>query len=239
MENLGIQPYDIFMLAVLALATIFGAWKGMAWQLASLASLVASAIVALRFSGVLAPYLSDQDWAPFAAMLILYLATSLAIWLVFRLVAGAIDRLKLKEFDHQIGGLFGFAKGVALCVVITFFVVTLSEPARQSVMRTRSGRAVSLLIRQGKPLMPEKARALVGKYLDELDQKLNAPAAPAGGLPDAGPARPGQGSSGLPRIELPGELPAPWPAPKPGSASGAGPAGGPELFGNFGAPGRT
>lgn len=240
MENLGIQPYDMFMLAVLALATIFGAWKGMAWQLASLASLVASAVVALRFSGALAPYLSDQDWAPFAAMLILYLVTSLAIWLLFRLVAGAIDRLKLKEFDHQIGGLFGLAKGVALCVIITFFVVTLSEPARQSVMRTRSGRAVSLLIRQGRPLMPEKARTLLGKYLDDLDRKLNAPPGPAGGPADAPPGAPGEGDSRLPRIELPSEMPGPWQAsPRPGSASGGPAAEGLELFGNFPAPDRT
>lgn len=240
MENLAIQPYDIFMLAVLALATIFGAWKGMAWQLASLASLVASAVVALRFSGPLAPYLSDQDWAPFAAMLILYLVTSLAIWLLFRLVAGAIDRLKLKEFDHQIGGLFGLAKGVALCVVITFFVVTLSERARQSVIQTRSGRAVSLLIRQGRPLMPEKARALLGKYLDDLDRKLNAPPAPTGSLPDTAPAAPGEGGGRLPKIDLPTELPIPRPAaPKPGPGTGDRPLEGPGFFGNSGGTGRT
>ncbi len=240
MENLPIQPYDIFMLVVLALATIFGAWKGMAWQLASLASLVASAVVALRFSGSLAPYLSDQDWAPFAAMLILYLATSLAIWLLFRLVAGAIDRLKLKEFDHQIGGLFGLAKGIALCVVITFFAVTLSESARQSVIQTRSGRAVSLLIRQGKPLMPEKARALVGKYLDDLDRKLNQPPAPAEGVQDPAPGRSGRGSTRLPKLEFPTDPPNPWHVPTtPGSESGRQPAEGTGFSGNFASPGRT
>lgn len=240
MENLALQPYDVFMLVVLALATIFGAWKGMAWQLASLASLVASAVVALRFSGPLAPYLSDQDWAPFAAMLILYLVTSLAIWMLFRLVAGAIDRLKLKEFDHQIGGLFGLAKGVALCVVITFFVVTLSESARQSVMRTRSGRAVSLLIRQGKPLMPDKARAVLGKYLDDLDRKLNVPPAPADGLRSSAPDGPGEGGMGLPKIGFPAGWPEPRQAPgKPGSESGARTTERPVFFGDFGVSGRT
>ena len=240
MENAAIQPYDVFMLIVLALATIFGAWKGMAWQLASLASLVASAMVALRFSGPLAPHLSDQDWAPFAAMLILYLTTSLAIWLLFRLVAGAIDRLKLKEFDHQIGGLFGLAKGVALCVVITFFAVTLSEPARQSVMRTRSGRAVSLLIRQGKPLMPDKARALLGKYLDELDRKLNTPPAPADGLRGPAPKAPGEGGLGTPKIELPSGLPEPWRLPaEPRSESGWRATEGPVFSEDFWVSGRT
>ena len=38
-----IHPYDVLMRAVLVGTTIFGAWKGMAWQLASLASVVVSA----------------------------------------------------------------------------------------------------------------------------------------------------------------------------------------------------
>ena len=42
------QTYDLLMLLVLVCATIFGFWKGMAWQLASLASLVVSYIAALQ-----------------------------------------------------------------------------------------------------------------------------------------------------------------------------------------------
>ena len=85
------QTYDIIMLAVLAGCTFFGAWKGMAWQLASLSSLGVSYVVALKFSDQLAPYLGEK--APgnrLAAMLVLYLATSLAVWLAFRVVASII-----------------------------------------------------------------------------------------------------------------------------------------------------
>ncbi len=48
-----IQTYDIVMLVVLAGVTLLGAWKGMVWQLASLASLLLSAAVALHFSALL------------------------------------------------------------------------------------------------------------------------------------------------------------------------------------------
>ena len=58
----------------------------------------------------------------------------MAIWLVFRLVSGLIDRVRLKEFDRQMGALFGAAKGVLLCVAITFFAVTLSTQARTAVL---------------------------------------------------------------------------------------------------------
>ncbi|MGD0653006.1 MAG: CvpA family protein, partial [Thermoguttaceae bacterium] len=54
--NSVIQTYDIVMLVVLLGATVLGAWKGMIWQIASLASLLVSAWVALHFSAPLAPY---------------------------------------------------------------------------------------------------------------------------------------------------------------------------------------
>ena len=169
-----VQFYDFLMLAVLLGATLFGAWKGMAWQLASLASVLVSAVVALRFSGPAAPLFgATAPWNRFLAMLVLYLVTSLVIWLLFRLVAGMIDRVRLKEFDRQIGALFGLLKGVLLCVVITFFAVALSEAARQAILRSYSGRAIARLIERADPVMPEEVRAVLGKYIDELDRKLD------------------------------------------------------------------
>ncbi len=174
MAGLSLQPYDIGMVVVILLATGFGAWKGMAWQLAALASLVVSVVVAVRLSEPVAPYISAQaPWNRFIAMLILYVATSLAIWLAFRLVAGIIDRVKLREFDRQIGAIFGFAKGVLWCMLITFFAVTLSEPARQAILKTRSGRYIAVILEKGTPLLPEEVRKLIGKYLEEFDRKLD------------------------------------------------------------------
>jgi membrane protein required for colicin V production len=185
MNSLPLQPYDIFMLAVIVLTTIFGAWKGMAWQIASLASLVVSSLVAMHFGGPLAPYFSQREpWNRFLAMLVLYVLTSLIIWLGFRVIAGMIDRVHLREFDRQIGAFFGLAKGVLLCLVITFFAVTLSEAARQTVLRARSGYYIARFIQRANPVMPEEVRSLLGKYIDELDRKLD-PATP----PDQ-PAKP-------------------------------------------------
>ena len=43
------QIYDIIMILVLVGATIFGAYKGLAWQIASLSAIVLSYVVACRF----------------------------------------------------------------------------------------------------------------------------------------------------------------------------------------------
>ncbi|MBN2578123.1 MAG: CvpA family protein [Pirellulales bacterium] len=170
----SIHYYDIIMLVVLVGTLLFGVWKGMAWQAASLGSLVLSAVVALQFGDSLAPYISaEAPWNRYLAMFVLYLGTSLTIWVVFRLVSKAIDRVKLKEFDRQLGALFGLAKGVLLCVVITFFAVTLSETARQAVLKSYSGYAIAQLTRHAGPVLPEDVRAVIGKYIDELDHKLD------------------------------------------------------------------
>ncbi len=172
------QPYDIFMLIVLVGAAVFGAWKGMAWQLASIASVLLSAIVAMRFSGLLAPSLSAQEpWNQFLAMGILFVGTSLGVWIAFRFVAKMIDRVKLKEFDRQMGALFGTAKGVLYCLILTFFAVTLSEATRQRVLASRSGYYAAILVQKGTPLMPEKVRSTLGKYIQKLDEGLD-PATP-------------------------------------------------------------
>ncbi|MEN6406782.1 MAG: CvpA family protein [Thermoguttaceae bacterium] len=176
-----LQPYDFVMLAVLVVSIVFGAIKGVAWQLAALGSVVISAAVAVHSSAVLAPHIhiSDQEpWNRFVAMLALFVATGGAIWLLFRLVSGLIDRLRLKEFDRQLGVLFGLAKGAAYCVILTFFAVTLSESSRQLVLESKSGPLIARGIRDATPILPNDVRTWLGKYIDELDTKLNTPIVP-------------------------------------------------------------
>jgi len=164
------QIYDIIMLAMLAVATLYGFWRGMAWQIASLASLVASYFVSLHFSPQLAPLFGRQ--APlnrFAAMLAIYLGTSLAIWLVFRLVRQFIDRVRLTEFDRQAGALLGAAKGVLLCVAVTFFALSLSAPAREAILKSRSGYYIARLLDQAEAVMPRELHQVLNPYLRRLD----------------------------------------------------------------------
>ena len=171
-----IQPYDIVMLVVLGGMTLLGVWRGMAWQIAALASVVVSAVVAVNVSPSLAPLFGvEEPWNRFLAMLILYTVTAGTIWLLFRLVSNVIDRVKLKEFDRQLGSMFGLAKGALYCVIITFFAVTLSESSRQMVLQSRSGDFIARGIRHANPILPEDVRTWLGKYIDELDEKLHAP----------------------------------------------------------------
>jgi membrane protein required for colicin V production len=175
------QWYDLFMIGVLLGTTIFGFMKGMAWQIASLASLVVSYFVALRFSEPLAAtglVGAEEPWNRFVAMLVIYLITSLAIWLAFRVVSGAIDRVRLQEFDRQIGGLFGLAKGILLCVAITFFAITLVPNTRDAILESRSGHYIAMLIARADAVMPPEVHAIVDPYLNRLEEELNGQGSP-------------------------------------------------------------
>jgi membrane protein required for colicin V production len=122
--------------------------------------------------------------------LVLYIATALGIWLLFRMVKGVINRVQLKEFDRQLGVMFGFAKGVLYCIVITFFAVTLSEPSRQLVLESKSGKLIARGIQSANPILPRDIRDRLGKYIDELEEKLNAP--PQTELPGTPKTSPGE-----------------------------------------------
>ncbi len=176
------QTYDYIMIAVLVAATIWGAVKGLAWQVASLLSLVLSYILAFKFGDQVSAWINQPaPWNKFLAMFAIYLATSIVVWLGFRFVKEAINKIRLKEFDRQIGAIFGLAKGVLLCVVITFFAVSLPPQLDQqigdkgihdSILRSKSGLYIAKLLHSAEPIMPDEIHVVIGDYMKQLEQEL-------------------------------------------------------------------
>jgi membrane protein required for colicin V production len=174
---MAIEGYDLVMLGVLAAAAVLGYFKGLVWQIAWIAGIAASSYVALRFGGPLAPFFGQQaPWNKLIAMLALYVATSLAVWLVFRVISGAINAIHLSAFDHQLGLLLGLAKGALLCVVITFFTVTLAPGYRNQVVASRSGRIVAAMIVRADQYLPKDIAETVDPFVKQFEDQLRQPA---------------------------------------------------------------
>lgn len=170
----GMDNYDILMLVVLVGATLFGAIKGFAWQLASIASIVVSYIVAYQFREPFSESIkADPPWNRFLAMLILYVGTSLVIWMLFRMISRTIDRMRLKEFDRQIGAMFGLLKGALYCTLITLFAVTLLGPGlRESIVASHSGRYIARVLDKSQAIIPPELHEIVQPVLDKFDQQF-------------------------------------------------------------------
>lgn len=168
------HAYDLIMILVLAAGVLLGMWKGLAWQVASLASIFASYFIAMRFRTPLAAQIdAESPWNMFLAMLILYLGSALVIWLAFRLVSNAIEKVKLKEFDRHAGAVLGGARGVIWCVIVTLFAVTLlGEEQQQQIIGSRSGYYIALLLDKAHAIMPDEVHQVVGPYIHKLDESL-------------------------------------------------------------------
>ncbi|MFM9026361.1 MAG: CvpA family protein [Planctomycetaceae bacterium] len=179
---MALEGYDLVMLGILAAAAVLGYFKGIVWQIAWIAGIVASGFVAFRFAPVAAPFFGQQaPWNRLCALLALYVGTSLVIWLAFRVVSGAINAVHLSSFDHQLGLLFGLAKGGLLCIVITFFAVTLAPAYRGQIVASHSGRIVAEIITRADELLPKDIAESVDPFVKQLAERLrtgNAAAAP-------------------------------------------------------------
>lgn len=230
------EIYDIVMIVVLVGAMIFGAVKGFAWQLASIASIVISYAVAFKYREPFSQSIhAEPPWNRFLAMLILYIGTSLVIWVLFRMVSGTIDRLKLREFDRQVGAMFGLAKGALYCILITLFAVTLmGDRVRAKIVQSRSGHYIANVLQRSEAVIPPEIQQVVQPYLERFDQKFHQPtddptASPSPWLADQPPGNPQpapwNSEFDTSRSEVPFWTPEPWSSqslPPSGTGTGGG-----------------
>jgi membrane protein required for colicin V production len=183
------QAYDVLMLIVLGLAVVWGAWKGLAWQIASILSLGLSYFVALHFRMPLANIINaSPPWNVFSSMLILFLGTGLVVWIGFNLISEIIERVKLKEFDRQLGAIFGAAKGVIICVLVTLFsVALLGDEQRRAICSSKSGYYIAVLLDRTDKMIPRELHEVLGPYIDRLDKEIphEHTVGQAGSLPPA------------------------------------------------------
>ncbi|MFM7251100.1 MAG: CvpA family protein [Planctomycetaceae bacterium] len=193
---MAVEGYDLVMIGILAVAALLGYFKGIVWQIAWIAGIAVSAFVAIRFATPVAPWFGQQaPWNRVLAMLALYAGTSLAVWVVFRLVSGFINAIHLSAFDHQLGLLMGAAKGALLCIVVTFFAVMLAPAYRAQIVSSRSGQIIGQIIVRADALLPAELHETVAPFVNQFERQFAA----AGGRldPAAGPLGGGGGAPGL------------------------------------------
>jgi len=167
--------YDYIMLGILAAAVAWGLYKGMVWQLASCASIVASYFVSIYGRAQVADSLGlEPPWGPIVAMLGIYLFSSMIIWLIFAVINKTLDGLALKDWDRQIGAGMGLIKGLLLCIIVTMFAVALTkDESRQQIVQSKSGFYITKVIHNLHSVMPEEVNQVVEPYIIRYNQRVN------------------------------------------------------------------
>ena len=167
------QIFDILVLLLVGWLTLRGAVRGMVTQLMSIASVVVSWIAAVKFSPVVAPMISDDPPGNrLVAMLVLFIAGFVAMWLISGLLNDIVKVIRLKSANRALGAVFGFTKGILLCLIITFFLVVFSENTRNFALESISGKYFARGIERISVLIPEDVNEVLSKRIERFQGLL-------------------------------------------------------------------
>ena len=172
MDNLHI--FDIIVLVLVGWLTLRGGMRGFITQLTSIAAIFISWIVAVKFSPAVAPMIPvDAPWNKPIAMLLLFVGASIVVWILHGFIEGIISAIRLKNFDRHLGAILGMTKGLLLCMIITFFAVTVSEKTKGMVLDSVSGKYFIRSISTVASLIPEDAYLVLQKNLEGIKQYVD------------------------------------------------------------------
>ena len=159
----GVTVYDGIMLLIVFFTTVHGFWKGATWQIAPIMSLVLGYMVAMPMSVTMAHYFGAPPQNRLFALVAIYIATSLVVYLVVRSFRAGIDKARLTEYDRHLGALLGAVKGVLLTLAITVILLIL-----KSESRTIAAKIINAVY----PILPRAMHQLLRPYLKQLDGSL-------------------------------------------------------------------
>ena len=158
-------PYDATIIGVVIAGMVWGACRGLAWQAASIASLILGYAAAHGFSQQLAPHLPGEPLVAKAlAMIILYAAVSGAIHLAAWSARATLRKMKFEAYDRHLGMVLGGVEGAFLGVIGTIFVVGLFPTTREPILKSSSGQVVSATLQTCQTALPSEYRQMLTKY---------------------------------------------------------------------------
>lgn len=157
---MAISLTDWALLGVLLASMVVGFWRGLVYEVLSLAGWVAAFVVAQWLAVDVVAWLPVFQGAPasvryavaFAAVFVaMVFAAGLLSWLIKKLV----ETVGLRPVDRTLGALFGLARGVVLLLALTV-VLQLTGVARDAWWTAAQGPAWLDMVMTGlKPLLPQ------------------------------------------------------------------------------------
>ncbi|WP_158633310.1 CvpA family protein [Tautonia sociabilis] len=163
-------PYDVSMVAVIIAGMIWGAWRGITWQLASILSLVLGYAVAVPMSAQVAPYFPGQPIvARSLAMLALYVAVSASVFGVAWAIRTTLRKMRFEAYDRHLGMILGGLEGALLGVVATVFIISLAPQSRTPILTSKAGTAVDHALKLVQPALPAEIRRMLEPFWKDLE----------------------------------------------------------------------
>jgi uncharacterized membrane protein required for colicin V production len=159
--------YDAAMAIVVVAGMIRGAWRGITWQLASIASLILGYLTAYPISAQLAPHFpGEPEVARALAMAVAYAAVSASVFALAWVVRETLHKLKFEAYDRHLGMLLGGLEAIGVGILLTLFVVSLAPTTRQPIFSSPTGRVVGTIMNTLGPVLPAELRQVLAPFWD-------------------------------------------------------------------------
>ena len=153
------------MVALLVASAIWGAWRGLVYELLA----IANWLVAAALTGLIAPLVAE--WVPFLAGngLLAVSVRYVVVFVVFIFVGGFIASLVrrvisnsgLRPADRSLGAIFGLVRGVLVLSVLTFLVFAFCFQAEAWWQSSVGAHWLSAGLQTLKPLLPQGLERLI------------------------------------------------------------------------------
>ncbi|HEX5806024.1 MAG TPA: CvpA family protein [Macromonas sp.] len=151
---------DIVFLLVLAASVLLGVWRGLVYEVLSVAGWVAAFFLAQWYAGVAA------DWVPLTdtaepirygvGFVLVFVAVVFAAGLLSWLIKQGIESVGLRPVDRALGAGFGLLRGVVLLLALAL-VVNMTPLKNNEAWRTAQGTVwLDAGLHALKGVMPEK-----------------------------------------------------------------------------------
>lgn len=150
---------DWLLLAVLLLSVLLGAWRGLVYEVLSVAGWVAAFVLAQAYADELAAMLPIEGLSPplqlAAGFMVVFIVVAFAGGLLAWMVKKLVTSVGLRPVDRILGSAFGLARGAVM--LLAFAVVVSMSPMREASWWQNSALADVLVatLHAIKPLLPE------------------------------------------------------------------------------------
>ena len=157
---MAVSLTDWVLLGVLLASMVVGLWRGLVYEVLSLAGWVAAFVVAQWLAADVVGWLPFVKGAPASvqyavAFAVVFVVTVFAAGLVSWLIKKLVETVGLRPVDRTLGGVFGLARGVVLLLALTV-VLQLTGLSKDAWWSTAQGPVWLETVLTGlKPLLPQ------------------------------------------------------------------------------------
>ena len=152
--------FDWMAIAFLGVSMLVGAFRGLVYEVISLAGWIAAFVCAQWFAADVAAWLPfgepQATWRYAAGFVLVFVGVAFGVGLVASLMRRLITAVGLRPIDRLLGAVFGVARAVVALLVLAVVVHLLALSGSAWWQTSQSAVVLNAALQALKPALPEK-----------------------------------------------------------------------------------